>query len=86
MFDYRDPTREATCAPRNPMTPAELDSYRPKPAVTLDDEAKRISYRLGMKEIEPLVRRLLLLEATVAEQAIQITALQTTVLKLKHKV
>lgn len=79
----RDPTRAASCRPRTPLTPEELDAFRPKPAVTLDDEARRIAYKLGSRDFEPLVRRVLALEATNRTQATQILALQNETLRLK---
>ena len=48
------------------------------------DEASRLSYAVGLKDLAPFIRRCLALEAKVVEQATQIQALQTTVLQLKH--
>jgi hypothetical protein len=50
----------------------------------MSDEARALCYKIGIKELEPFIRRTLALEAKVAEQATQIQALQTTVLQLKH--
>jgi hypothetical protein len=59
-FDINDPTREATRAPKLPMSPAQLDALRPKPVVANQpvSEAKAIAYRSGIKEIEGLVLRI----------------------------
>jgi hypothetical protein len=50
----------------------------------VNDEASRLSYAIGLKELAPFLRRMLQCEATVATQAVQILALQTAVLQLKH--
>jgi hypothetical protein len=51
--------------------------------MSLQDEASRIAYAVGLREITPVILRLLTLEATAARQVEQITALQTSVLRLK---
>jgi hypothetical protein len=74
MFDPNDPLKELFSAPRQPMTPAQIESYRPKPATASNiDEAKAIAYKTGIKELEPLIRRIIALEEKVA-------ALQSAVL------
>lgn len=71
MFDINDPTRELVSAPKLPMTPAQLDALRPKPATAtpLSDaaEAKKLAYDSGIKELEGLVLRVQALERQVAE-------------------
>jgi hypothetical protein len=66
------------------MTPAQLDAYRPGAQPSTVDEAKALAYKTGIKELEPIIRRLIALEETVVEQQTKITALQTTVLALKY--
>jgi len=50
----------------------------------VNDEASKIAYATGIRELAPLVRRLIALENTVREQATQISGLQITALQLKH--
>ena len=82
-------TRERlnSIAPSNdrlPLSPEQVDSFRPKNTVSTVDEAKAIAYKTGIKDLEPVIRRLIFLEAKVDEQETKITALQTTVLALKY--
>jgi hypothetical protein len=67
----QDPTAAAVRRPWSPMTPEQLDSYRPKAAAavpeTPEQEARRISYQTGITELAPLVLRLIALEKEVAE-------------------
>jgi hypothetical protein len=74
-----DPTREATCRPRLPMTPAQLDALRPKPASEqpAGSEAKRIAYQAGVTALEPLILRVEELERRVLQ-------LQNDFLELKY--
>lgn len=52
--------------------------------VFTQDEASRIAYSTGIRELAPLIRRIMALEATVEEQVTQISALQSTFLRLKY--
>jgi hypothetical protein len=82
MFDPKDPTR--SLAPRKPMSPEELDKFRPSATPSYADEVKALTYKIGLREIEPLIRRLVSLERIVVEQDIKILALQNTTLQLKY--
>lgn len=64
-----DPTREAVSRPRLPMTPEQLESYRPKPVVTEQpaETAKQIAYRAGVGALEGIVLRIEELERQVRE-------------------
>ena len=56
----------------------------PKPApapLSAAQETAAWVYRIGLREMGPLIFRLITTEATVREQAIQIAALQSAVLK-----
>jgi hypothetical protein len=50
----------------------------------VNDEASRLSYAVGLKELAPFIRRCFALEAKVTQQAEQILALQNVVLALKY--
>jgi len=50
----------------------------------VNDEASRLSYAVGLKELAPFLRRMFAVEALAARQAEQITALQSSVLRLKY--
>lgn len=47
--------------------------------------AKALAYQTGIKQMEGVALRIEALERTVAEQQTAITALQSTVLALKHQ-
>ena len=70
-----------TSRERKPMSPEELDRLRPKVhgAQLPIDEAKKAAYDCGIAGVEQIVRRLIALERTAAEQAQKITALETAV-------
>lgn len=48
------------------------------------DEASKISYACGLRDLAPFIRRMLVVEALAVRQAEQITALQSSVLRLKY--
>jgi hypothetical protein len=50
----------------------------------VNDEASQLSYAVGIRAFAPFLRRMFALEALVGRQVEQITALQTTVLRLKY--
>ena len=52
--------------------------------MSVQEEASKIAYRIGLLELTPVLVRLFNAEAKVAEQEIKISALQSTVLALKH--
>lgn len=83
---YQAPVVQPPYKRFQPMSPAQLDALRPKPAGQQPavNEASAIAYKTGIRELAPLVLRLISAESTIAEQAVQIAALQSTVLKLKH--
>lgn len=62
-----DPTYDLVRSPKLPMTPEQLATYRPKPATAtpLAETAKRVAYRSGIRELEPLVLRIEELERQV---------------------
>jgi len=66
-----DPTAAAVRRPFKPMTPEQIDSYRPKPVAatpeTAAQEAARIVYQTGVTGLGPLVLRIIKLEKEVAE-------------------
>jgi hypothetical protein len=66
-----DPTKVATSKPWQPLSPEQIDSYRPRPVVqraeTPNEEAHRIAYQTGVSGLEPLVLRIIELERLVAE-------------------
>jgi len=47
--------------------------------------ADALSYKTGIRDLGPLLLRIITLERTVTEQQTTIAALQSTVLALKHK-
>jgi hypothetical protein len=49
---------------------------------TVQDEARKLAYAIGLRELEPVLRRLINAERTIAEQENKIAGLQTTVLQL----
>jgi hypothetical protein len=67
MFDINDPTREAVSRKRVPMTPEQLESYRPRPVIASQpaETAKQIAYRAGVSALEPLILRVEQLERDI---------------------
>jgi hypothetical protein len=69
--EQRDPTFAACHRPWAPMTPEQLDAYRPKPEAAVPEtpaqEAKRIAYQMGVSALEGIILRLQSLEREVAE-------------------
>jgi hypothetical protein len=74
-----DPNYDLVRSPKMPLTPQQLEDLRPKPAAPAPkiDEAKAIAYKTGIKDLEPVIRRIISLERTVAEQAEKITRLES---------
>jgi len=70
--ELRDPTRAAVSRPWSPMTPEQLDAYRPQNRAnatveTPAQQASRITYQTGITGLGPLVLRIIALEKLVAE-------------------
>ncbi len=69
---------------RQPLSPQQLADLRAKAAAPVAaqpvDEARQLAYVSGIKAIEPIMRRIISLERTVAEQGAKITALETQLL------
>jgi hypothetical protein len=66
--EMRDPTRAACNRPWKPMSPEQLDAYRPQNRVTAApetpaQEASRIAYETGVTGLGPLVLRIIALES-----------------------
>jgi hypothetical protein len=66
---------------RVPLSPEQVDSFRPKKKDDAKpvDEARAIAYQCGIMDLEPVIRRLILLEAKVAEQQTEINALRNKI-------
>lgn len=73
-----DPTRELTTRPWQPLTPEQLATFKPQPvalrAETPEEEAHRISYACGVRQIAELVIRIRALETALAELRLKIPA------------
>jgi hypothetical protein len=77
---------------RTPLTPAQLDSYRPKPPAPEEQSkqlwpgnltAKQFAYRCGIKDIEYLCLRIEALEAERADFLKQFEALVEALPKVR---
>ena len=63
-----DPTYELTHSPKVPMTPEQLDAFRPQtPVAGAPRTARQIAYASGIAEIEGVVLRIEALERELAE-------------------
>jgi hypothetical protein len=74
-----DPNYDLVRSPKVPLTPQQLEDLRPKPAAPAPkiDEAKALAYKTGIKDLEPLVRRIIFLEMHSAAQAERIERLES---------
>lgn len=82
MEPWRGPN---TNRERKPLSPAELDALRPKPAAQASavDEAKAVAYRSGIAEVELVMRRLITAEKNIAELTASVSRLQQELLDAK---
>jgi len=61
-----------------------LDALRPKPASLLPvDEAKALAHHFGIAALEPVIRRVIALEKTVADQVDKIGSLEKRLLEIQ---
>jgi hypothetical protein len=54
--------------------------------MSVQEEASRLAYAIGLRELTPFILRLLNLEATVERQKDQIISLQNNVMRLQHPI
>lgn len=74
---------------RHRPSPAELESLRPRPGTPQAgavDEAAVLAHRAGSRELEPVIRRLITAERTIAELTEKITNLETQLIEVKYPV
>ncbi len=70
---------------RQPMTPSQLDALRPKPVAVqpVDNSPQAIAYRCGVKDLAPVIQRLVTAEKNIAELTEKVGRLESELLAAK---